>query len=242
MVEPEGILIHSMSRKALLLGAALAAGVLGAPAAHALAIATETQSLNFSLTGPLSQTLTYNQFDVSKGNLLSVKLNLNGVHTGSYQIKNALNASNTLNGLMHAVDVTLWNPSLGSPGNIGGTLAMIPGTAGNNPFAPLETQTINFTGQTSPEEYIFTPYLAYFKGASTFQFTLQNSFQTDPTAGFANLDVTNAVYGALNGATLTYEYDVPGPLPLLGAGAAFGWSRKLRRRIKVVGRTANASA
>lgn len=26
---------------------------------------------------------------------------------------------------------------------------------------------------------------------------------------------------------------VPGPLPLLGAGAAFGWSRRLRRRIKV---------
>jgi len=25
---------------------------------------------------------------------------------------------------------------------------------------------------------------------------------------------------------------VPGPLPLLGAGAAFGWSRRLRRRIK----------
>ncbi|MFM7549470.1 MAG: PEP-CTERM sorting domain-containing protein [Cyanobacteriota bacterium] len=26
--------------------------------------------------------------------------------------------------------------------------------------------------------------------------------------------------------------DVPGPLPLLGAGAAFGWSRRLRRRVK----------
>jgi MYXO-CTERM domain-containing protein len=24
---------------------------------------------------------------------------------------------------------------------------------------------------------------------------------------------------------------VPGPLPLLGAGAAFGWSRRLRKRI-----------
>lgn len=26
--------------------------------------------------------------------------------------------------------------------------------------------------------------------------------------------------------------DVPAPLPLLGAGAAFGWSRRLRRRIR----------
>ena len=25
--------------------------------------------------------------------------------------------------------------------------------------------------------------------------------------------------------------DTPGPLPLLGAGAAFGWSRRLRKRI-----------
>jgi hypothetical protein len=28
---------------------------------------------------------------------------------------------------------------------------------------------------------------------------------------------------------------VPGPLPLLGAGAAFGWSRKLRNRVKLAG-------
>jgi MYXO-CTERM domain-containing protein len=26
--------------------------------------------------------------------------------------------------------------------------------------------------------------------------------------------------------------EVPGPLPLLGAGAAFGWSRRLRQRVK----------
>jgi hypothetical protein len=32
------------------------------------------------------------------------------------------------------------------------------------------------------------------------------------------------------GIRYVYSY-VPGPLPLLGAGAAFGWSRKLRRRI-----------
>ena len=26
--------------------------------------------------------------------------------------------------------------------------------------------------------------------------------------------------------------EVPGPLPLLGAGAAFGWSRRLRQRVR----------
>jgi hypothetical protein len=30
---------------------------------------------------------------------------------------------------------------------------------------------------------------------------------------------------------LTYTYDVPGPVPILGAGAFFGWSRRMRRRI-----------
>jgi hypothetical protein len=31
--------------------------------------------------------------------------------------------------------------------------------------------------------------------------------------------------------SMTFTYDTPGPLPILGAGAAFGWSRRLRKRI-----------
>ena len=34
--------------------------------------------------------------------------------------------------------------------------------------------------------------------------------------------------------TYTQE-EVPGPLPLLGAGLAFGWSRKLRSRVRAAG-------
>jgi hypothetical protein len=37
----------------------------------------------------------------------------------------------------------------------------------------------------------------------------------------------NRIYGN----ALTYGVPVPGPLPLFGAAAAFGWSRKLRRRV-----------
>jgi len=36
--------------------------------------------------------------------------------------------------------------------------------------------------------------------------------------------------------TFTQASDAPGPLPLLGAAAAFGWSRRLRRRVKSVAR------
>ena len=42
--------------------------------------------------------------------------------------------------------------------------------------------------------------------------------------------------GAIDNAQNTFR-NVPGPLPILGAGAAFGFSRKLRSRIKA-GRTA----
>ena len=49
-----------------------------------------------------------------------------------------------------------------------------------------------------------------------------------------------AVDGGDNGFGSIFEFDpsgtapVPGPLPLMGVTAAFGWSRKLRRRIQQV--------
>ena len=58
---------------------------------------------------------------------------------------------------------------------------------------------------------------------------------------FFNSGVTSSTFAqswsAPVGATIasfgvTLDQQVPGPLPLLGAGAAFGFSRKLRRRIK----------
>lgn len=50
---------------------------------------------------------------------------------------------------------------------------------------------------------------------------------TDP---FDQIDVTSA-----SNATFTYAIataPVPGPLPLFGAAAAFGWSRQLRKRLE----------
>jgi uncharacterized repeat protein (TIGR03803 family) len=49
-------------------------------------------------------------------------------------------------------------------------------------------------------------------------------------------------FGGANGGGTIFAFDsgvrssnpVPGPLPLMGAGAAFGWSRRLRRRIQQV--------
>ena len=75
---------------------------------------------------------------------------------------------------------------------------------------------------------------AYASGSSFFG-TSTFSNQT-----FASLGLTPGTYDWVwgSGATsdsyrliISNSSDVPGPMPLFGAGAAFGWSRKLRRRI-----------
>jgi len=94
---------------------------------------------------------------------------------------------------------------------------------------------------------------AYFDGTPVFSFTdssslgdisaanLLNIFQDDATSGgnesssgsvagiriFDNV-LTDAEVAALDLRTTSA---VPGPLPLFGAAAAFGWSRRLRKRI-----------
>jgi hypothetical protein len=67
----------------------------------------------------------------------------------------------------------------------------------------------------------FTP------GLTTLTFTQAFSAAAD---GSLVLNSLGTIYSTTPGRTDT---EVPGPLPLLGAGAAFGFSRRLRNRIKV---------
>jgi hypothetical protein len=69
------------------------------------------------------------------------------------------------------------------------------------------TPTVNFTGGTTTSDFANT-LLADVNGAGVTQFS-NRLLQEAPSS------------------------DVPGPLPLLGAGAAFGFSRKLRNRVKL---------
>jgi len=57
------------------------------------------------------------------------------------------------------------------------------------------------------------------------------TFTTKPTSIVVSQQFT-ASNRSLNSFTTTYTQNVPGPLPLLGAAAAFGFSRRLRSRIK----------
>jgi uncharacterized repeat protein (TIGR03803 family) len=86
--------------------------------------------------------------------------------------------------------------------------------------------------------------------SATGSITLQDSFTGSNGSG-PNAALTaagNGIYfgptviGGANGTGAIYAFDsgvrnsnpVPGPMPLMGAGAAFGWSRRLRRRIQQV--------
>jgi hypothetical protein len=71
--------------------------------------------------------------------------------------------------------------------------------------------------------------------------TAGNLGRTSRISNWANLTAgQNTAYivvqdsGSFTGvltSNVSFSKDVPGPLPLLGASAAFGWSRRLRRRI-----------
>jgi hypothetical protein len=123
-------------------------------------------------------------------------------------------------GLRYAITGPTTNPFVG-----GGNFAWTGTTPTNNPPLQLRFGTNmdlwfpnTFTGGASP---------------------LNSNL---PVNGFFDVNLTLAQIGFL-GSSLTFtsgseqiilsnNYQVPGPLPLLGAAAAFGYSRKLRNRIQ----------
>jgi hypothetical protein len=59
-------------------------------------------------------------------------------------------------------------------------------------------------------------------------------FQESPATGLIgtwSLTGTSETIQVILGAPAPPAAAVPGPLPLFGAGVAFGWSRRLRKRI-----------
>jgi hypothetical protein len=94
-----------------------------------------------------------------------------------------------------------------------------------------------FTGSSDGEDGVPNP----FSNGST-PVTSPAAFSVAGTPAFMEdtlaLAVARVTAGASTGTgTITdfkfvAEYDVPGPLPIVGAAAAFAWSRKLRNRLK----------
>lgn len=115
-------------------------------------------------------------------------------------------------------------------------------TSGTNPVAPFSFSTFDLSGSAagySSWQSLGAPLSQYIGSTGT----------VDSNSYFANWAITPSGAGLVGGpaasAQITgkvsveyrYTYDLipsattPGPLPLLGAGAAFGWTRRLRKRI-----------
>ena len=127
-------------------------------------------------------------------------------------------------------------PPSGTTNNPDGSVTIEAGLNKNivldSPFSGVSNswglQNVNQIGYFTNGNVQTNSYAGLFNGVATNMDTTFNAFSTSITA---------ANRGMLSGyIALIYDYEppaaaVPGPLPILGAAAAFGWTRKIRRRI-----------
>jgi hypothetical protein len=141
-----------------------------------------------------------------------------------------LNGSNDGSGAQN-VDFTITAPAAGTV-SFNWSFSTNDVSAFYDPFGYLLNG--NFTTLTNPS-------VDNQSGPSTFSVVQGDVFgfrqrTTDSGGGRASTTISN-----FNGPTPAPPSSVPGPLPLLGAGAAWGWTRRLRQRIATPGITAPRS-
>jgi hypothetical protein len=117
------------------------------------------------------------------------------------------------------------------------TLTIISAT--NTPVGgwPIFTSFIDGSGFDVTNGQVTGVDISYVDPSFTNTLQLGNQGNYSPTLGDSNMTSLNAEYNSASTNSLVFSpvssAAVPGPLPLLGAAAAFGWSRQLRRRIKI---------
>lgn len=214
--------------------------VVGGIAAATLSTATPSHAFSVQTVGPVSfttpptaQNLVFPNFTAASPNLLTgVKFVLADTQFGGTAIiSNFFDGGGPVN-VTAAPTFKIAAPgpvftATGTSSAVGSSLA----TIGANPAFSSTTLSGAYSGS--------------FSSVSTPLATQQNYFATGTvTVNNASVAFASSPYGfnpsaAPNNPFLTgklylqYEY-VPGPLPILGAGAAFGWSRRLRKRIRKV--------
>jgi hypothetical protein len=122
---------------------------------------------------------------------------------------------------------TLFSPSLTAKS---GTLNYNIAVVGTN-FTFNETE-VNVGGSTQTTRPTVVSTMTGIPAFTTTTGTAQARTFTTKPASIAVSQRFTASNRVLNSFTTTYTQNVPGPLPLLGAAAAFGFSRRLRSRIK----------
>ena len=100
-----------------------------------------------------------------------------------------------------------------------------------NPYTTATGAIVNFASAVT------TGYNSLFQatGVNGWAFTVSGGSVPAGTTGTLDLSFLNQGAGAFSwtgtGSLNVPSTNVPGPLPLLGAGAAFGWTRRLRKRL-----------
>ena len=226
----------------LLLFAGVAAAAFGAPA-HAVLQTQTVGPVSFSTSGTATKTnqnLTFNPFTAAAPSTLT-----------SVRIGTGTDASFSGNvGLLPGFTTGALYSGSGTPAFTFGNGTTITATSSTIKLQPDNTETTNivseasgsFTGAPIPTSTSNNLIRSYFSTASptiTSYVTTYSFISTAGSAATADLPVGVGTSTIFSGQLyLTYEYEdgkappVPGPLPILGAGTAFGFSRKLRKRIR----------
>ncbi|MFN9621791.1 MAG: hypothetical protein ACK587_02985 [Cyanobacteriota bacterium] len=182
----------------------------------------------------------------SPSNLLGVRIKLtNASFTGRYSLSYVDPDDNdipqtTITATIYGSPKFTFTSGIGS--STGDPQALTPGKTFVCPPSPspyCTSGTVNlaptpqaYTGMFAQLATATGALRTYFTGTPTVDIsqTFYSKIQT-PSSPDLGISASNLLLGG--NIQLEYEY-VPGPLPLLGAGAAFGWSRRLRRRITKV--------
>jgi hypothetical protein len=178
--------------------------------------------------GQAKAVLTYNIFE-SGGNVViqaSGSLNLTGAapaSTGSCGISGGIGSSFLCTGPDPGANIPAFRIS--GPASVGSVF-----------FSANSVSGIYTSFFTGPKQLIIDS--AYVSNAPIVSSATFNGktlasmgFTTTGLIGTWTLDGTSESIQVILGAPSPSGAAVPGPLPLLGAGAAFGWSRRLRKRI-----------
>jgi len=215
--------------------------------AHAVTQTLTVGPSSFSTTGTAVSTATtptsFTGFNTSLGTLTAVKLtnssggNIQATFNGTIGIGTfIITPPNSGNPVFTAQATPTFGFSNGSTitGSIGGaTLTPDTVTVGGIPVSTSATGSGVYSGATTAIAINNPGLAAYFAAAPTI-----NNYSALWTLNATNNGAffSNALTLSGSQLYLTYEYDdgldVPGPLPVLGAGVAFGFSRKLRKRIR----------
>jgi len=233
-----------MKLKSLLVIGGISVVAAAAPA-HAVMATQTVGPVSFSTSGSTASTSTspssFPGFNTSLGTLTWVKISngagnsFSGTFSGNAAIGNLFGSTARTYTLTAAPTFTFSNASVisGTPSSVTLNPNTIP------PNAPTALSG-NYSGSTSAIATNTNLLKTYFSGAPAISSYLTSyNFTSVPSGGGFTADPEGITPAIFSGSIwLTYEYEpaptsqTPGPLPLLGAGSAFVFSRKLRRRIQ----------